>query len=174
MARGRIAIDPWLRVLGGDGKIIALGDCSCIVEGQLPATAQVAGQQGEFLARLMSKNYNLDSGMEEGIFLPPTRDVSQKRTLAESISSFAIQSDEYAAPFQFLNLGILAYTGDGSALAQLQVTPSDGGRVKGKGKLGFGLWRSVYLSKQISPRNRLLVLFDWGKTKLFGRDITRL
>eukprot|EP00978_Attheya_sp_CCMP212_P011875 scaffold29516_cov52-Attheya_sp.AAC.2 len=174
MARGRIAIDPWLRVLGGDGKIIALGDCSCIVEGQLPATAQVAGQQGEFLARLMSKNYNLDSGMEEGIFLPPTRDESQKRTLAESISSFAIQSDEYAAPFQFLNLGILAYTGDGSALAQLQVTPSDGGRVKGKGKLGFGLWRSVYLSKQISPRNRLLVLFDWGKTKLFGRDITRL
>ena len=70
--------------------------------------------------------------------------------------------------------GILAYTGGGSALAQLQVTPSDEGRVKGKGKLGFGLWRSVYLSKQVSWRNRLLVFLDWGKTSVFGRDITRL
>ena len=34
--------------------------------------------------------------------------------------------------------------------------------------------RSVYLSKQVSTRNRLLVLVDWLKAKSFGRDITRL
>jgi NADH dehydrogenase FAD-containing subunit len=27
-ACGRLAVDPWLRVIGGEGKIFALGDCS--------------------------------------------------------------------------------------------------------------------------------------------------
>jgi NADH dehydrogenase FAD-containing subunit len=73
-----------------------------------------------------------------------------------------------------LNLVILAYTGGGVALAQLQLTPDEKGMVKGKGKIGFGLWRSVYLSKQVSWRNRTLVFLDWAKTQVFGRDITRL
>merc|ERR1719354_993095 len=106
--------------------------------------------------------------------LPPTTDPENKPTLAERVSTFATQTDNVAAPFQFLNLGILAYTGGGSALAQLQVTPQEKGRLKGKGKIGFGLWRSVYLSKQVSWRNRVLVFLDWTKTQIFGRDITRL
>jgi hypothetical protein len=28
-------------------------------------------------------------------------------------------------------------------------------------------------SKQVSFRNKVLVAFDWMKTELFGRDITR-
>jgi NADH dehydrogenase FAD-containing subunit len=47
-ARGRLAVDPWLRVVGGEGKIFALGDCSCLVQNPfIPATAQVAAQQGK-------------------------------------------------------------------------------------------------------------------------------
>lgn len=41
---------------------------------------------------------------------------------------------------------------------------------------GFGawwLWRSVYLSKQYSLRNKLYVGVNWLKTWIFGRDITR-
>ena len=79
----------------------------------------------------------------------------------------------YAKPFQFLNLGILAYTGNGSALAQVATTP-DGPKVKGSGKIGNAVWKSVYLTKQFSMRNRLLVLNDWTKRQFFGRDITRL
>jgi len=173
IARGRLAIDPWLRVLGTEGKIMAFGDCTCITTGQLPATAQVAGQQGEYLGRLLSQGYNM-SPMEDNILLPPQPDLKRQKTLAEKISAFAIQASDIAAPFQFLNLGILAYTGGGSALAQLQVAPNEKAVVKGKGEIGFGLWRSVYLSKQVSWRNRLLVLVDWGKTQIFGRDITRL
>jgi NADH:ubiquinone reductase (non-electrogenic) len=45
--------------------------------------------------------------------------------------------------------------------------------IKSSGEAGFLLWRSVYLSKQVSFRNRVLVLFDWAKTRVFGRDITR-
>ena len=40
------------------------------------------------------------------------------------------------------------------------------------GSTGFLLWRSVYVVKQVSPRTRFLVLFDWLKTKIFGRDVT--
>lgn len=172
IARGRLAIDPWLRVVGGEGKILAYGDCSCIVDGQLPATAQVASQQGEYLAKLLSRGYDMSPGVEDGILIPP-RPTASGKTLSESIAAFAIQNDEIAAPFQFLNLGILAYTGGGSALAQLQVAPN-GEPVKGTGKVGFGLWRSVYLTKQVSLRNRVLVLVDWLKAQAFGRDITRV
>lgn len=178
VARGRLAVDPWLRALGGEGKVLALGDCSCVMSGQLPATAQVASQQGEYLAKLLSSGYDFCPGVdeEEGIFRPPARDPSVgPMSASESIAAFACQSGgDFAAPFQFLNLGILAYTGGGSALAQLQVTPDEKGRVKGSGKVGFGLWRSVYLSKQVSWRNRFLVFVDWTKAQIFGRDITRV
>lgn len=174
IARGRLAVDAWLRVLDGDGSIYSYGDCSCITTGQLPATAQVASQQGEYLARLFSLKYDMLPGIDpaDNTMLPPQRDSKSEKRLAEKISSFAIQEDDIAAPFQFLNLGILAYTGGGSALAQLQLTPAEQARVKGKGKIGFSLWRSVYLSKQVSWRNRCLVSLDWLKTQAFGRDIT--
>jgi len=176
IARGRLAVDPWLRVSGSDGSIFSYGDCSCITYGQLPATAQVASQQGEYLARLLSQDYDMCPGRDpdDNSLMPPRPDSNREKTLAEKISTFAIQSDDIAAPFQFLNLGILAYTGGGSALAQLQLTPQEQTRVKGTGKIGFGLWRSVYLSKQVSSRNRILVLIDWTKQQVFGRDITRL
>ena len=174
MARGRVAVDAWLRVLDGKGDIFSFGDCSCITTGQLPATAQVASQQGEYLARLFSENFDLYPGMNasDKSMLPPMQDPKKEKKLAEKISSFAIQDSTFVAPFQFLNLGILAYTGGGSALAQLQLSPAEQSRVKSRGKIGFSLWRSVYLSKQVSNKNRWLVSLDWLKTRIFGRDIT--
>ncbi|CAB9521114.1 Internal alternative NAD(P)H-ubiquinone oxidoreductase A1, mitochondrial [Seminavis robusta] len=59
VARGRVAIDPWMRAAGGNGDILAFGDCTCITRGQLPATAQVAAQQGEYLANMLNKQYDL-------------------------------------------------------------------------------------------------------------------
>ena len=174
VARGRIAIDPWCRVLGADGKILALGDCSCITRNQLPATAQVASQEGEYLAGLLNKNYNFSpERTEDGIMPPPVKDPEHVDSLSESIARFAGNADDYAKPFQFLNLGILAYTGGGSALAQVSLAP-DAENIKGKGKLGNAVWRSVYLTKQVSWRNRVLVLNDWARRQMFGRDITQL
>ena len=174
VARGRLAIDPWMRAVGGEGKILAFGDCTCITSAALPATAQVAAQQGEYLAGLMNRKFDMSPPVSEGIFPPPTRDPSRtETTVSDSIAAFAINSSEYAKPFQFLNLGILAYTGGGSALAQVATVPK-APPVKGTGSIGNLVWRSVYLSKQISWRNRLLVLNDWTTRKIFGRDITRL
>jgi len=175
IARGRIAIDPWLRVLGGDGKIFSFGDCSCNPNYQLPATAQVASQQGEYLGRMLSLCDMSPRCKSTGELLPPMKDMQDREEkLSEKVASFATQSDRIGAPFQFLDLGILAYTGDGSAIAQIQVIPDSSAKIKEQGKVGFGLWRSVYLTKQISLRNRVLVALDWTKTKVFGRDITLL
>lgn len=174
VARGRLAIDPWLRVIGGDGDILSFGDCSCITEGQLPATAQVAAQQGEYLAALMDKKFDMSTPLTaEGILPPPKVEKDTKRSLSDAIASVSTGTSEYAKPFQFLNLGILAYTGAGSALAQVEIVPEKK-PVKGKGAVGNAIWRSVYLSKQVSWRNRLLVLNDWTRRRLFGRDITRI
>jgi NADH dehydrogenase FAD-containing subunit len=170
-------------VIGGKGKIFALGDCSCVSNTPfLPATAQVAAQQGEFLGKLMSADYCIDAMGEE--LLPPTvADPDQPKAPSEQIASLAMGEGEIAAPFQYLDLGILAYTGSGSALAQVQLAPGKGEpmsetwnpvRLQIKGKLGFGLWRSIYLWKQTSPKNVVLVTLDWIKVKLFGRDISIL
>ena len=164
-----------MRVIGSEGKIMAVGDCTCIATGQLPATAQVASQQAEYLANVMNKNYNLSPDLsKEGIFPPPTRDPTRtEMSISEAIAGFAAQSDQYAKPFQFLNLGILAYTGGGTALTQVSLAP-DTENIKGSGQIGNVVWKSVYLTKQVSWRNRLLVVNDWTKRQLFGRDITRL
>jgi NADH dehydrogenase FAD-containing subunit len=176
-ARGRIATDPWLRAKGSEGSILSFGDCSCPIDGPdgfLPATAQVAAQQGEYLATLLNAEYEISPALSsEGTFLPPKKNPEHETKLSESIASFTTRSEEYAKPFQFLNLGILAYTGGDSALAQLPILPN-APPIKGTGKIGNALWRSVYLSKQVSTRNRLLVLNDWIKRQVFGRDITRI
>ena len=177
IARGRIATDAWMRAEGSQGSILAFGDCSCIMEGPsgpLPATAQVAAQQGEYLAKLLNKEYDMTPTMSvEGVFLPPVPKADMQSSISDGIANFATRTDEYAKPFQFLNLGILAYTGGGSALAQLSPAPN-ASPIKGTGKVGNALWKSVYLSKQVSWRNRVLVVNDWIKRQLFGRDITRL
>ena len=53
---------------------------------------------------------------------------------------------EYAKPFQFLNLGVLAYVGASTALAQIDL---DDKKILGQGKIGFLLWRGIYWFKQV-------------------------
>ncbi|HEV8241004.1 MAG TPA: FAD-dependent oxidoreductase [Thermoanaerobaculia bacterium] len=48
--RGRLVIDRCLRLVGRSGAF-ALGDCAACPEAPVPATAQVAQQQGKYLAR---------------------------------------------------------------------------------------------------------------------------
>lgn len=52
--RGRIRVDDHLRVSGREG-VYALGDCAASGEPALPATAQVAQQQGKYLARVLRR-----------------------------------------------------------------------------------------------------------------------
>lgn len=128
---GRLLVGPDLKVKGEE-SIYALGDCSSVEEKPLPATGQVAEQQGRYLA----KAFRLRA---KGKKVPP---------------------------FVYKPMGMLAYVGGNRAVADLPA-------VKGRGFLTFLFWRSVYLSKLVGVRNRTLVVFDWLKSHLLGRDLTR-
>eukprot|EP01038_Epipyxis_sp_PR26KG_P006467 gene6467-8896_t len=183
----KLLVDKWLRVLIRDdmndrnnfddnlpvmGSIFSYGDCSYVIQNEdiidhknaLPQTAQVAGQQGAYVARLLNRKYDLHATI-------PTYN-NEKYRSSFPIKYFFLQilSNTDAKPFSFLNLGILAYIGSSSAVAQVQLGQSE--LFKSQGLQAFLLWRSVYLVKQVSTRNRFLVLVDQIKTKLFGRDLT--
>ncbi|MGH2627717.1 MAG: FAD-dependent oxidoreductase, partial [Anaerolineales bacterium] len=129
--RGRLVVDDRLRLPGRPG-VYALGDCAQVKDLPLPATAQVAQQQGEYLARALARQ-------------PRGRPVG---------------------PFRFRSAGMLAYIGGSQALADLP-------HVKWSGRAAWLFWRSVYLTKLVSPATKVKVLFDWIKATLFGRDVSR-
>lgn len=128
---GRLLVDERLKAKEADG-VYALGDCAEVEGRAYPATAQVAEQQGSYLA----KSFNRRAAGKED------RD------------------------FKYRHQGMLAYIGGNRALADLS-------RIKGRGFSTFLFWRSAYLTKLVSMRNRILVLFDWVKAEIFGRDLSR-
>lgn len=158
--KGFVAVDNWLRVKGCNDTY-ALGDCSKL-DSPLPATAQVAAQQGAFLARFLNRGYDHST--------PPK--LKQMNNSAERFWITRLRGAETAPAFDFLDLGVLAYLGGGKALSEIRLGDVQLGAFTGGA--AFLLWKSVYIVKQVATRNRVLVTFDWFKTALFGRDITRL
>ena len=70
--------------------------------------------------------------------------------------------------FDWSNQGMLAYIGEYQAVSNL---PTKYGKLTGF--KSWLLWRSVYLTKLGSWRNRFQVPFDWARTFFFGRDTSR-
>jgi NADH:ubiquinone reductase (non-electrogenic) len=112
--------------------IFALGDTAMHEDTQLPATAQVAQEEGKFLA----DRFNREAAGKE------------------------------LKPFHFKSRGMLAYVGGRRAIADLP-------RADVTGRKAWIFWRSVYLTKLVSLKNKILVAVDWFVTSLFGRDISR-
>jgi len=174
---GRINVDRWLRcptpTPESFGSILVLGDVACLeADGKydpekrpLPQTAQVAGQQGAFAARMLNRRYDLRQ-------TPPVLPNIQDDEPSLLRSWILARGLEKAPEFNFLNLGYLAYVGGGEALNQVKL--GDVPIFNYSGKVAFALWRTVYLAKQAATRNQALIVFDWLRTELFGRDITRL
>jgi len=127
----QILVDGSLRVKG-EQDIYALGDCCTIEDYWLPQTAQVANQQGQFLAKMLSGK----------------QDASQS--------------------FVFKSKGMMAYLGGFSAV--MNKLP---GLNQLTGFVAFLGWRFTYWFLQLSVRNRYMLLFDWLRTMIFGRDLTR-
>ncbi len=99
--------------------------------------------------------------------LPMTAQVAEQagKYLARSLGKTAI--GKTSSPFRYKHAGMLAYVGSNRALAELN-------HIKGKGFTTFLFWRSAYLTKLVSRRNKVLVIFDWLKTLIFGRDVSRM
>ena len=75
----------------------------------LPQTAQVAGQQGAYVARLLNRKYLLDREIPT---LPDSYKDSPYLKLRTGGSLLA-------KPFSFFNLGSLAYIGGAKAIAEV-------------------------------------------------------
>lgn len=128
--KGRIVVDEFLRARGVR-DVYALGDCAAIEGNVLPPTAQVAQQQGKYLAEAL----NCEAKGKE------------------------------LHPFKYHFLGLMTYVGNFNSLID---TP----QFKASGFWTWIAWRSAYLTRLGTVKNKLQVPFDWMRTILFGRDVT--
>eukprot|EP00752_Nemacystus_decipiens_P005671 g5132.t1 len=168
--RGQITVDGYLRAAGTNGTILALGDAASIQGVKMPTTGQVAAQEGAYVARLLNRGYNLS------VDAAPTMtgyDSGAEGLTSRAVDFLRLRGRLEASPFHFINLGVLAYIGMGQAVAEVKIG-KDTPVLDAAGKAGFFLWRSTYVVKQVSIRNRINVAVDWFKVRFFGRDITRL
>ncbi|KAF8338108.1 uncharacterized protein EI90DRAFT_3041655 [Cantharellus anzutake] len=114
----------------------------------LPATAQVASQQGKYLGRKLSVL------------------ARQHETLAAN-EIMDENGDAVYKPFKYHHLGMLAYIGNAA------VFDFDGLSLMG-GLAAMYAWRSIYWSEQVSMRTRALLMFDWILRGVWGRDLSKL
>ncbi|CAN6177056.1 unnamed protein product [Urochloa humidicola] len=115
-----------------------------------PATAQVASQQGNYLADCFNK---MDKCKEQ-----------PEGPLRMTGGS----GRHFFRPFRYKHLGQFAPLGGEQAAAEL---PGDWVSM---GHSTQWLWYSVYASKQVSWRTRVLVVSDWTRRFVFGRDSSRI
>ncbi|CAI9087621.1 OLC1v1021736C1 [Oldenlandia corymbosa var. corymbosa] len=115
----------------------------------LPATAQVASQQGVYLANCFNRMEECQKNPEGPL-----------RIRGEGRHRFH--------PFRYRHLGQFAPLGGEQTAAQL---PGDWVSI---GHSTQWLWYSVYASKQVSWRTRALVVSDWLRRFIFGRDSSSL
>ncbi|KAH8909605.1 FAD/NAD(P)-binding domain-containing protein [Coniochaeta sp. PMI_546] len=169
-SRRGLAVNEYL-VVQGTRDIWAVGDCA--VAGYAP-TAQVASQEGSFLAKLfnnMAKTERLEENIRElssSLNVKPGNSAEVSRQIEEYERQLRRIKD--VKPFHYSHQGSLAYIGSEKAVADISWF---NGNFASGGGLTFLFWRSAYLSMCFSTRNRLLVINDWLKSKLFGRDVSR-
>ncbi|KAF4576647.1 hypothetical protein EYR36_000755 [Pleurotus pulmonarius] len=114
----------------------------------LPATAQVAAQQGKYVGKKLHKLARRSSDL-------PLNQLSD-----------ASDEDVYG-PFKYLHLGSLAYIGNAAVF--------DLGNYSFMGGLAaMYAWRSVYWNEQVSARTRALLMIDWIIRGVWGRDLSKL
>ncbi|KAI3466636.1 hypothetical protein Pfo_023299 [Paulownia fortunei] len=111
----------------------------------LPATAQVAAQQGAYLADCFNRMEECEKNPEG-----PLR--------------FRGEGRHRFRPFRYKHFGQFAPLGGEQTAAQL---PGDWVSI---GHSSQWLWYSVYASKLVSWRTRALVISDWARRFIFGRD----
>ncbi|KAI8981627.1 NDE1, mitochondrial external NADH dehydrogenase [Mycotypha africana] len=107
--------------------------------------------------------------------LPATAQVASQKAgyLVKALNAIAKSGDYTEADgkgFRFKNKGMMAYIGSYEALIDMSAVHN---WAKMSGHLSWLLWRSAYLSKSVSIRNKLLIPYHWFLTLTLGRDISR-
>lgn len=118
-----------------------------------PPTAQIAAQEGRYLGRKLNVYGKLKAQQKLPDVKPDALD------------------DMIYKPFKFHNLGSIAYLGNAAAFDLPLPEPF---KTFFGGIVAMYAWRSVYLSELVSLRTRALVLGDFIKRELWGRDVSWL
>ncbi|KAI3865381.1 hypothetical protein MKX03_016421 [Papaver bracteatum] len=150
---GRIGIDQWMRVPSVE-DVFAIGDCAGFLEESgkqvLPALAQVAEREGKFLVNLFNNIGKQNGG-----------------------KAFSAKNINLGEPFVYKHLGSMASVGSYKALVDLRESKFAKG-ISHAGFVSWLIWRSAYLTRVISWRNRFYVAVNWATTLVFGRDNSRI
>ncbi|KAJ1967961.1 NADH:ubiquinone oxidoreductase [Dispira parvispora] len=161
-SRRGLLVDEFLRVKG-DSAIWALGDATFTRYAPL---AQVANQQGQYLGKFFNKLGRLEAQQQQALLkaLPADKENASSSTLGEDPSWPKMRT------FHYSYQGSLAYIGADRAIADV---PFFGTKVASGGFATYLFWKSAYASLLFNPRNQAMVLTDWTKKTIFGRDISR-
>jgi len=159
--RRGLLINEKLQLLGAESSIFAIGDCT--FHGGLAPTAQVAYQEGLYLANIFKQLHKLDQLDWK----------SQLSSISERQLNDIKKQQEYIVKnkmpnFKYVYKGTLAYIGSERAIAELKIAGKDY-QLRGS-PFAFLFWKIVYLSMCVSIRNTLMVSMDWCKFYFFGRN----
>ncbi|XP_004490610.1 internal alternative NAD(P)H-ubiquinone oxidoreductase A1, mitochondrial-like isoform X2 [Cicer arietinum] len=111
---------------------------------------KVAERQGKYLAGLLNKIGKANGGHANSM-----KDI------------------DLGDQFVYKHLGSMATVGSYKALVDLRQNKEAKG-LSLAGFISWFVWRSAYLTRVISWRNRFYVAINWATTFVFGRDISRI
>ncbi|KAF8912020.1 mitochondrial NADH dehydrogenase [Gymnopilus junonius] len=123
----------------------------------LPATAQVASQQGKYLGKKLHKMAHT----------PPPQIDYPSPEIGSPEAVRMLRDEHVHKPFKYFHLGTLAYIGNAAVF--------DFGKYSFMGGLAaMYAWRSIYWNEQVSARTRALLMIDWIIRGIWGRDLSRI
>ena len=139
-SRRGLAVNEYL-VVKGTENIWAVGDCA--IANYAP-TAQVASQEGAFLARLFNQMAKTDSIETELAELSNVQEKAASKDLQKRLRRV-----KSIGPFEYSHQGSLAYIGSEKAVADISWLT---GNLATGGQLTYFFWRSAYLSMCFSSK----------------------
>jgi len=164
LQRDRVIIDDYLRVPGTKGRVFALGDCAVNPVDNLPPTATVAEQQALYLTECFNKYYSEFDVLDEknsDAEVPLPRDVTPALMPFNAISFLNKLLCDSSPKFQYKNRGAMASMGFGGGVTDLKSTDLPAPQTTLSGYASFVVWRSTYLTKQLSLQNTMLIPMYW-------------
>ncbi|KAI0181072.1 FAD/NAD(P)-binding domain-containing protein [Hypoxylon sp. FL1284] len=130
----------------------------------VPRAAATAEEEKQKAAPLPDVYGIGDCTVITGLGLPATAQVASQQ--AAHLAKRLNKGDVDSKPFHFRNWGTMTYLGSWTAIHQSSADEL-------KGWMAWVLWRTAYLTRSMSVRNKITVPFYWAISWIFGRDISR-
>ncbi|KAI1420562.1 FAD/NAD(P)-binding domain-containing protein [Xylaria sp. FL1777] len=128
-----------------------------VPQGETPGEGQSVG--------ILPDVYSIgDCAVVAGERYPATAQVASQQ--ATYLAKRLNKGDLETKPFWFRNWGVMTYLGGWRAIHQSSADELTG-------RAAWFLWRTAYLTKSMSIRNKIMVPVYWFMSWVFGRDISR-